>query len=348
MRLAALLHGCRFAIPAVIALAIAVPSIGVGAATTPELTAVKIGATNDPQIGGPWVIAKEKGFFASEGLTQGDVMLFSAGPQSFPPFVSGDLQGDSSGDQPMYTQAAGGVPLKLLAIYSEISGVHGVVANSSVRSVKDLEGKTIGLAKASTAEWYMRSLCRTYGCDISKMRILAMAPPEAVTAIVSGDIDVFSGWQPFLDRAIDAGKAKGVHFIHYNNTSYFAGAEGPKKLENSYGVFYVTTKFLAENPRTVEAVLRALDKACNYINANKSEAAKIIARVYKNDEAQMERWVSAIQFGILVNDERMKLLQQNADLLYNEKLIRQRLDMRMVLDAEPLRKVKPEAVVLGK
>jgi ABC-type nitrate/sulfonate/bicarbonate transport system substrate-binding protein len=347
MRLALVQLRSGIATGALLALALVAPFPQALAQAKPELTAVKIGATNDPQIGGPWVIAKEKGFFASEGLTQGDVVLFSSGPQSFPPFVAGDLQGDSSGDQPMYTQAAGGVQLKLLAIYSEISGVHGVVASSNVKSVKDLDGKNVGLAKASTAEWYMRSLCKNYGCDVSKMKILAMAPPEAVTAIVSGDIDVFSGWQPFLDRAIEAGKAKGVHFIHYGNTSYFAGAEGPKKVENSFAVFYVTTKFLNENPRTVEAMLRALDKACNFINTNKAEAAKIIARVYKNDEAQMERWVSAIQFGILVNDERMKFLQENADLLYNEKLIRQRLDMKTVLDAGPLKKVKPEAVVLG-
>lgn len=345
MRLASLL--CGYQLPMLLlAFAVASSSPNAGAATVPELTAVKIGATNDPQIGGPWVIAKEKGFFASEGLTDGDVMLFSAGPQSFPPFVSGDLQGDSSGDQPMFTQAAGGVPLKLLAIYSEISGVHGVVANSSVRSVKDLEGKRVGLAKGSTADWYMRSLCKTFGCDISKMKIISMAPPEAVAAIVNGEIDVFSGWQPFLDRAIDAGKAKGVHFIHYNNTSYFVDAKGPKKVENSFGVFYVTTKFLAENPRTVEAMLRALDKACNYINANKSEAAKIMARVYKDDEVQMERWVSTIKFGVLINDERMNYLQENADRIFDANLIRQRLDMKTILDAGPLKEVKPEAVML--
>jgi ABC-type nitrate/sulfonate/bicarbonate transport system substrate-binding protein len=344
MTLVSLLRGSTFAILVAVTLGVAGAS---HAATEPELSGVKIGATNDPQIGGPWVIAKEKGFFASEGLTQSDVMLFSAGPQSFPPFVSGDIQGDSSGDQPMFTQAAGGVPLKLLAIYSEISGVHGVIANSSVQSVKDLEGKRVGLAKASTAEWYMRSLCEKFGCDVTKMKILAMAPPEAVAAIANGDIDVYSGWQPFLDRAIDAGKAKGVHFVHYNNTSYFKGAEGPKKVENSYGVFYVTTKFLEQNPRTVEALLRALDKACNYINANKTEAAKIIARVYKDNPAQMESWVSAIQFGILVNDERMKHLQDNADLLFKEKLIHQRLDLKAVLDTGPLKKVKPDAVAIG-
>ena len=345
MRTASLIHACRIAVVVQIVFTIATIAPNAVAADVPELTAVKIGATNDPQIGGPWVIAKEKGFFASEGLTEGDVMLFSSGPQSFPPFVSGDIQGDSSGDQPMYTQAAGGVPLKLLAIYSEISGVHGVVASSAVRSVKDLEGKSVGLPKGSTAEWYMRSLCKSVGCDTSKMKILAMAPPEGVTALVSGDIDVLSGWQPFLDRAIDAGKAKGVHFIHYNNTSYLAGAEGPKKVENAYGVFYVTTKFLASNPRTVEAMLRALDKACNFINANKSEAAKIIARVYKNDEAQMARWVSEIQFGVLVNDERLQYLQANADVLLNEKLIRQPVDVKALFDPAPLKRVRADAVV---
>lgn len=314
----------------------------------PEMTAVTVGMTNDPQIGGPWVIAKEKGFFASEGLTQANVMLFSAGPQSFAPFVSGDLQGDSSGDQVMITQVAGGVPLKLLAVYSEITGVHGMTGNSKIRSVKDLEGKKVGLQKGSSADWYMRGICKSFGCDISKITILNMAPPEGVAALATGNIDAFAAWQPFLDRSIDAGKSQGVHFLHYNNTSFFVGAEGPKKVEHSYGVFYVTTKFLEANPRTVDAMLRALDKACDFINGNKSEAAKILARVYKNDESQMENWVKAIDYDLVINDERIKDIQATADLLLGEKLIRQRVDVRNnVLDATPLKRVRASAVVLG-
>src|SRR5690242_19436680 len=164
MSRASLLPRCRSALVVAFTLLMAVsPHAG---AAPPELTAVKVGATSDPQIGGPWVIAREKGFFAQEGLTQGDVAIFPSGPASFPPFVSGDIQGDSTGDQPMLTQAAGGVPLKLVAIYSEISGVHGITGSSAIRTITDLEGKKVALQKGSTAEWYMRNTCKQLGCDI--------------------------------------------------------------------------------------------------------------------------------------------------------------------------------------
>ena len=92
------------------------PSGQASRAGGPEVTALAVGTTADPQVGGPWVIAREKGFFAQEGLTQAEVKIFPSGPATFPAFVSGDLKGNSHAEQPMLTQAAGGVRLKVAVV----------------------------------------------------------------------------------------------------------------------------------------------------------------------------------------------------------------------------------------
>jgi ABC-type nitrate/sulfonate/bicarbonate transport system substrate-binding protein len=318
-------------------------------AGAPEVTAVAIGVTADPQIGGPWVIAREKGYFAAEGLTRGEVKIFPSGPASFPAFVAGELQGNNSSEQAMLTQAAGGVQLKLVAVFSDITGVHGMLGSARVKTAKDLEGKAVGLQKGSSAEWYTRNFCKVFGCDISKVRILNMPPAEGVTALVNGNIDAYSGWQPFLNRALHAGKGKGLHYLHYDNTSFVVGAEGPRKIETSYGVFYVPTAFLDKNPRTVEALLRVLDKAVGFINANSAEAAKILAAEFKQSEADMQGQVRAVKYGLLIDSERVRDVQSVADLLLAEKLIKQRVDFaKTLLASGPLSRVKPDAVTYGR
>lgn len=46
----------------------------------------------------------------------------------------------------------------------------------------------------------------------------------------------------------------------------------------------VTQDFYDKNPETVEKLLRALDKATNYINEHPEDAAKIIAKRINIDE----------------------------------------------------------------
>ena len=313
----------------------------------PTMT-IYIGTTSDPQIGGPWVIAREKGFFAAEGLNQDAVKIFASGPASFPAFASGDLQANSSSEAPMMTMAAGGIRLKLVAIYSDITGVHGMVGSPRVRSGKDLEGKTLALQKGSSAEWYARNFCTAFGCDITKVKILNLTPAEAVTALVNGNIDAHSSWQPFMNRALEAGKDKGLHFLHYNNTSFVAGAEGPRKIETSYGVLYVSAAFLEKNPRTIDAMLRVLDKSLAFVNANKAESARILAAEFKQREADIEGQLNAVKYGILINDERVKDVQALGDLLLSEKLLKEKVEFaKTLLDTAPLKRVKPAAIEYG-
>ncbi|MBI3964427.1 MAG: ABC transporter substrate-binding protein, partial [Chloroflexi bacterium] len=213
------------------------------------------------------------------------------------------------------------------------------------KTAKDLEGKKVGLQKASTLDWYTRNFCKTFGCDIDKVEILNLPPAEGVTALVGGNIDGFAIWQPFFNRALEAGKDKGLHPLHYNNTSFLVGAEGPKKIHTAYSVFYVAPEFLEKNPRTVDAMLRVLDKSVSFMNNNKAEAVPILAKEFKQPDSEMEGIIGAVRYSLVINDERVKDIQAMADLLLQEKLIKERVDFaKTLLDTAPLKRVKPDAV----
>ena len=95
-------------------------------------------------------------------------------------------------------------------------------------------------------------------------------------------------------------------------------------------------------------MLRVLDKAVNFMNNNKAEAVQILAKEFKQPEPEMDNIVGAIKYGLAINEERVKDIQATADLLLDEKLIKERVDVaKNLLDTGPLKKVKPEAVTYG-
>jgi len=249
----------------------------------------------------------------------------------------------------MITLAAGDIPLKLVGTYSDMTGLHGMMANGKIQSAKDLEGKTVGVQKGSPMEWYTRNFCKTYGCDLNKIKLVNMPATEAVSALANGSIDAYAGWQPFIGRALDAGKAQGVHMLHYNNASRMKGSEGPRKIHTAYAVLWVATPFLEKNPRTVEALLRTLDKSVNFIKSNRAEAAKIMAAEYKLSEAVAASYIDGVKFEMGISNQIVGEFQGTADILLGEKLIKKPLDVaKTVLDERPLKRVLPNVVTFSR
>lgn len=315
------------------------------AAGAPQDKDVTVMTTSDVQIGGPWIVARDKGYFAQEGFTQAKVKLVSAIPVAFPAFASGQVHIMTSAEQPMITLVAANLPLKVVGIYSDMTGLHGMIADSKIKVAKDLDGKTVGVQKGSPMEWYAKNFCKVYGCDINKVNLVNMSAPEGVSALVNGSIDAYAGWQPFIDRALEAGKAQGLHMLHYNNTSFMKGSEGPRKIHTAYAIIYVDTPYLEKNPNTVEALLRILDKSIKFIKENHTEAAKMMADEYKLSEATAGRYIDGVKFFLTINNQIVNEFQGTADTLWNAKLIKKPVDFaKTALDVGPLKSVLPADV----
>ena len=56
------------------------------------------------------------------------------------------------------------------------------------------------------------------------------------------------------------------------------GREGKKRLDGIYAAVFARDDFVAKNPRTVEAALRALKNAAEWLEANHDAAAEIVAK----------------------------------------------------------------------
>jgi ABC-type nitrate/sulfonate/bicarbonate transport system substrate-binding protein len=316
------------------------------AAKAPETKELTLITTSDVQIGGPWFVARDKGFFTEEGFTKVDVQAVSAIPTIYPRFVTGDIQVYSSAEPPTLTLSGGGVPVKVVAIYSDMTGLHGVLAGPQIKTARDLEGKKVALQKGTVMELLFQNFCRAYGCDVSKVQVISMPAPESAAALVDGSVDAVVSWQPFLGQALDAGKDKGLHYLFYDKTSFMPGTDGEhKKLHIAWAILDVAPAFLSKNPRTVDALLRVLDKSVNFIKSNPDEAAKIVAAELKLPQATARDYMNAVKYGLGIDGERVREIQTLADDLSQNKLIKNPVNFAVnILDPAPLKRVEPQLV----
>jgi ABC-type nitrate/sulfonate/bicarbonate transport system substrate-binding protein len=316
------------------------------APSAPEVKTLTLITTSDVQIGGPWFVAQGKNFFKQEGFTDVTVQPVSAIPTIYPQFVSGNIQVYSSAEPPTLTLSGGGVPVKVVAIYSDMTGLHGLLSSANIKTAKDLEGKKVALQKGTVMELLFRNFCRAYGCDISKVEILNMPAPESAAAVVDGSVDAIVSWQPFLGQALNAGKAKGLHFLFYDKTSFMPGTNGEhRKLHIGWAILDVAPAFLEKNPKTVDALLRVLEKSLAYIKSNPGDSAKLIAAALKLPVDTAHDYMNAVQYGLRIDDARVKEIQTLADDLSQNKLIKAPVNFsKSVLDTAPLKRVDPKAV----
>ncbi len=242
--------------------------------------------------GAPIYIAYEQGFFAEEGF---DVNLISADTETRKiglnngtiPVVNGDFQ--------FFPSIEEGVKVKV------VDGLHNgcikfvVLKGSPIAGVDDLKGKKIAVDEIGGTPHQVASVW------LEKAGISAKQEDNEVTfvpytdgnleleALKKGDVDVAALWDPLGSIAEASGEFDVIFDLSTDPT--FAG---------KYCCFlYASEKVLNEDPEKVAALVRALNKAQEWIAANPEEAVGIISdKKYSavEDKALAESLVKSYEY----------------------------------------------------
>lgn len=136
----------------------------------------------------------------------------------------------------------------------------------TVKSWKDLEGKTLGTAPNSYAELLFKSSAKLGGADISKIKTVSFAAggPPAIAALRDGQIDGFVLWEP---NNADAS---------VNKVGYYASLDiGDNPTKHINGALLANSAFIKSNPKAVACVVKALVESTNALNANAARYADV-------------------------------------------------------------------------
>ncbi len=214
--------------------------------------AIKIGSLKATNVG-PAFIAKEKGYFAAEGLDVEFIFFESAQPVAVG-VAAGSLDfGCTSISAGMYALAGQGVLRIISGMYSEAPGFHNFGVGVSLKAYtaglknyKELAGHTVSISQVGSPVHYsLALLAEKYGVALSSLRIEPLQGiPQQISALIGGQTDAAITNANAMLPVVQAGQAQLLGWI---------GDETPWQT----AVSVTTAKLIEQRPSTVAAFLRA-------------------------------------------------------------------------------------------
>lgn len=250
-----------------------------------------------------------------------EVIGFTSGGPSVAALQSG--QTDAAvivGEQPAINGIANKAPYKIVASYGWGQRHHGLVvpANSPIKSVAELKGKTVALPLGTSLHEFTGTMLKEKaGLSVGDITVANMQSPEAAVALKAGKIDGAAMDSATMQKVLADGVGRVLQDGRGTNWA------------NTFLVL-LTDKFIAE--RSVEA--RRLVEAYRLEQEFQQENAVLVGELYSSHpkvkldfDPALKAITSFPRYPAITDPATVGVIQRVADFLYDQKQLKERLDV---------------------
>lgn len=226
-------------------------------------------------------VAKDKGFFAEEGLDV-ETKLFSAPGDGIPPVMNGDLDVHFTTLDTVVKaddKDPGAVVVPFLVDASR--GADAFIAKKEYASVKDLKGKKVAATVGECNHLLLLKALGSAGMSETDIELVNMNPDDAGTAFATGSVDGAVTWEPWITKATSAGQGNVV----------YSTKDAPYVIID---VVILSPKHASKEKS--EAFLRAMVKAHDFIATNPAEAAAIAGKAFEQTPDEAAAMLGKVKF----------------------------------------------------
>jgi NitT/TauT family transport system substrate-binding protein len=277
----------------------------------------------------PLQVAKAKGFFTAEGV-DAEVTVFTTGATATEAFRAGRGDFISAGDLPSAAMWKTGNVIGVAPSSSDTE-IFGIVGKKDINSPRDLRGRKVATRMGSTGEFLLYRYLASGGLSPSDANVIDLAPPEMVLAMAHGDIDAFAWLAPFTTRAINTGA----------NVKLITSA---KDLANNRIVLSASKSFIDRHPDLVRKVLRASQRATEFVRTNPEEATRIWADAVQGDVKQSLPVVRLISYDMTFNNAFVDDLNELAKFMVQKGALKEPINWSKEMNTNFLRDIDPKLV----
>lgn len=160
---------------------------------------------------------------------------FTSGPPQIEALNAGQIDFAITGNTPPIV--GGLTDTKVLSAYSNEAKGDAILIpqGSDIKSVADLKGKSVAVARGSSAHGHLILQLEKAGIDPGNLDINFLQPSDSKSAFESGQVDAWAVWDPYTAIAEVGGAVPLIT------------AEG---VSNGYGFGVASDKALADDPRS--------------------------------------------------------------------------------------------------
>ncbi|HHY47761.1 MAG TPA: ABC transporter substrate-binding protein [Firmicutes bacterium] len=253
----------------------------VSAAPAPEKVTIQIDGAAVPYYA-PLYVAKEKGFFAEEGL---DVDFYYAAAADIVKNVAvGNVEFGFPNADAVILAKSQGIPVKVIhTTYQRGLGATIFKKSSGIKEPKDLKGKRVAITSYGSPNYIqLQVLLKKAGLSVKDVKIEIVGTGAIVNALATDQVDAicFSMLRTFelRNRGVDVAEFRSDEFLP------------------SHGNVLVTSeKLLREKPELARKFIRALDKSLKWIiGGHLDEAINLAVQKYAPTYAGQEKSLEEI------------------------------------------------------
>ncbi|MDQ0901230.1 aliphatic sulfonate ABC transporter substrate-binding protein [Paenibacillus sp. V4I7] len=283
----------------------------------------------------PILAAKEKGWFEEEFKKVGAQVIwveFQSGPAYFEAIASDRLDFGRVGNIPVLAGQAADIKFKEIATasFGEKGDSILVPKDSPIKTIQDLKGKQIAVAKASSSYGLLYKALEFGGLKPDDVKIIQLQPDEAQPAFETGKVDAWAIWEPFQSVQVLKNGARVL-------------ANGNAVKSYSPGFQIVRTNFAEEHPELVVLYLKVTEKATKWQLEHVDEAIELYAKLKKQDKETIRRVLENSEpANVPITPEVIKTQQNTAELLQSVGGLKGKVEASKVVDNSYIEKALQE------
>jgi sulfonate transport system substrate-binding protein len=262
---------------------------------------------------GKLVLLKSRGSFEPKLKALGYSVVwteFQFGPPLLEAINVGSIDFGNTGETPPVFAQAAGAPIRYVAYEPPAQKGEAILVpkDSPLKSVAELKGKKVAVAKGSNAHYLLVKALESAGVKYEDITPAYLVPADALAAFERGSVDAWSIWDPYQSAA--------------------EATLGARVLTDGTGIvpntqFYLASqKFVETEPRVLELLLAELREIDTWAKSDIHAVAVQLSPLVGLPVPIIEVALKRQSYGIKPIDDRVLADQQKiADTLYQLKLI---------------------------
>lgn len=283
-------------------------------------------------------IAVEKNFFAEQGLKV-ELKEYKTGDDATRAMFDGQADIATIAETAFVFDSFREKNFSLFATIGSWDNEVKIVARGdrNINSIADLRGKRVGTHPRISVHYFLTQALHKHGLTMGDIKPVFKKARELPAALEAGEIDAFSLREPFIGETIQ--RLRG-------NVKVF---EEPGLYWKSYSVVALN-KTLVERPEAIQRFLRALRKAETLVREQPREVASILATRLNSTPDKIAAELDQVKLRLSLDQRLVYVLENAATWAINENLVSAKTmtNYLLLINADPLRAVKPNAITLIK
>lgn len=216
---------------------------------------------------GPFYVAESLDLFKKYNLKV-SLQVFTD-PALIPPAIaSGAVDGGMLTYDQVVGQVAAGKAMKVVMPIDYSNGGDAIVADASIKSVKDFKGKKIGYNPLSPSDFLLSYALKVNGMTEKDISPVSMTPEAVPAAMASGALPIGVTYEPSLSQVLGQGGGKKFKVV-------FSSKDAPGLIAD---VLVFDDKVIKAKPTEITGLIKAYLDGMAYMKSKPDEAAKIIGK----------------------------------------------------------------------